>query len=94
MTEPAASDDELKDSLRDVLHRRALDAGMEPGLMLTSWVVIAAAKGFAPDGAPVTQVLIMPDAPEHELLGLIDHAHIRVQAGILEGYMDGMEGGS
>lgn len=57
-----------------------------PGMIVTDIVVIAAATGYDADGEQVTGVYIVPDASEHAMLGLLDHARIRVQASILDDY--------
>lgn len=81
------TDAEFRDRLHDVLHEKAVQQDMEPGLVLTGWVVVAAAKGFDDEGEAVTQVLVMPSQlAEFEVLGLLRHAVIRTEADIVESY--------
>lgn len=56
-------------------------------MIVGEFVVIASAHGFDEEGESITQVVILPrDGSEHRILGLVDHAMIRMKADILDGY--------
>lgn len=63
----------------------AHEAGATEGLVVGEFVIIiAAANGWDAEGEQITQVVVMPDGgSESRILGLIEHARVRLQADIL-----------
>lgn len=81
---------ELRELIEAVVHSAQADAGTRQDTVVGEFVVIASAHTFDEDGDPVTQVIVIPqDGPEHRILGLVEHARIRMQADILSAYDDG-----
>lgn len=86
-----AADDELRDAVQAAVRQAQVDHDGARNMVLGEFVIIASAHGFdTEDGEALTQVAIIPrDGSEHRILGLVEHARIRMQADILTTYDDG-----
>lgn len=65
------------------------DTGGDQPLVVTEFVIVAAAAGWNEDGDRVTAVTIIPEGADHQVLGLLESARIRFQAGLVEFYGQG-----
>ena len=79
---------DLDKAVRTEVHREAQAGGWTPSLVVTDYVVIAAATGWNDQGQEVSQVVIIPSGVNHHIMGLLREATIRHDAYALAAYMD------
>lgn len=71
--------------LRAAVEAAVLEEVDQAGVV-SEFVVIASVQAFGADGDDLTAVVVIPDGgSEHRVLGLIEHARIRLRAEILDG---------
>lgn len=83
------SDDQLREAVETAVRAEQEDRpDVEQNMVVGEFVVIASAYGFR-DGDDVTQVVIIPiGGSEHRILGLLEHARVRMHADVLDTYGD------
>lgn len=76
---------ELREAVETAVRAAEAEHGGRQDMLVSEFIVIASAHGFDDDGEPVTQVIVLPDGgSEHRILGLLEHARLRVRADILD----------
>lgn len=70
----------LEDAVRAAVAEAADDSDATPGLVVTDYIVVAAARGWDDDGEPVTQVVTIPSGPGYAMSGLLHEATVRLDA--------------
>jgi len=79
---------DLRETVQAAVNDAAVAQGATAGLVVTEFVVIAHTSGYGPDGE-VSQVVVIPDGgSESRILGLVEHARVRMQADVLDGYRE------
>ncbi len=77
----------LREAVQAAVREAAAETGDRTDLLVSEFVVIATTNGWDEDGNEVSQVAVMPeDGSESRILGLIEHARVRMHADILSDY--------
>jgi hypothetical protein len=81
------ADATFRDVVEQVVHEEAAKAGARTDVVVGEFVLIATANGWDEEGHDVSQVIVMPDGgSESRILGLVEHARLRMHADVLSGY--------
>jgi hypothetical protein len=84
---PTASPSEkFSRALTEALHEFADAEGLSAGLVMTEWVIIAAAQGWDDEGDEISQVVVEPHGTDTRVLGLVEHARQRMHSDIANTY--------
>lgn len=80
---------DLRVAVEAAVREATAESGTRDDLLVSEFLVIAATNGWDDDGNDVSQVVIIPeDGSEHRILGLLEHARIRMGRDVLASYDD------